>query len=126
MTNIDDNIAPEVVDAVAHYSYLGALAVRKDFERSKYLEMINPVPLISQHFDCKSTFYDCFTGDIPFSEQQMKAIAQKEQIEHLLDKDKIVQLIKNEIKNKRPAYFHIGNFTSCGHSTVIITIKPLK
>lgn len=118
-TSIDDNSAPEVIDAVARYSYLTALAIRKDFGTSKYLEMVNPAPLVSKHFACKATFYASFTGEIPFSQEQMNLIAKKEQIEHLIDKDKIVMLIKNEIRHKRPVYFHMGNFTTYGHSTVI-------
>lgn len=118
-TSIEDNSAPKAIDAVARYSYLTALAIRKDFGTSKYLEMINPAPLIARHFDCKATFYASFTGNIPFSEEQMKLIAEKEQIQHVIDKAQIKLLIKNEIGHRRPVYFHMGNFTSYGHSTVI-------
>ncbi|MGN7706836.1 C10 family peptidase [Chryseobacterium sp. 22543] len=117
--SIDDQSPMETIDAVARYSYLTALAIRKDFGTSKYLEMVNPAPFVTRHFACKATFYGSFTGDIPFSAEQMKGIAQKEQIEHLIGKDRIMLLIQNEIRNKRPVYFHMGNFTSYGHSTVI-------
>lgn len=117
--SITENSPPEFVDAVAHYSYLTAVAIRKDFGTSKYLEMVNPASMLTKHFACKATFYGCFTGEIPLSQEQMKVIAEKEEIEHIIDKDSIILLIKNEIKNKRPVYFHMGNFTSYGHSTVI-------
>lgn len=116
---INEKSKPETIDAVARYSYLTALAVRKDFGTSKYLEMINPVPQIEKHFDCKAVFYSSFTGNLPFSQEQMKSIAEKEQIRHVIDRDSIILLIKNEISHKRPVYFHMGNFTTYGHSTVI-------
>lgn len=118
-TSINDHSNPVAVDAVARYSYLTALAVRKDFGTSRYLEMINPAPQIEKHFACKAVFYASFTGDLPFSQEQMKNIAEKEQIRHIIDKDSIILLIKNEIGHKRPVYFHMGNFTTYGHSTVI-------
>ncbi|PKF74906.1 C10 family peptidase [Chryseobacterium sp. PMSZPI] len=118
-TQINENSSPETIDAIARYSYLTALAIRKDFGTSKYLEMINPAPQIIKHFACKATFYASFTGDIPFSQEQMNSIARAEQIEHIINKDSIILLIKNEIIHKRPVYFHMGNFTSYGHSTVI-------
>ncbi|KAA2224296.1 C10 family peptidase [Chryseobacterium sediminis] len=118
-TDINDNSQPEAIDAVARYSYLTAIAIRKDFGTPKYLEMINPASQVEKHFACKATFYGSFTGEIPFSQEQMKQIAEKEQISHIITKDSIIILIKKEINQKRPVYFHMGNFTTYGHSTVI-------
>ncbi|NIF04368.1 hypothetical protein F3J23_02845 [Chryseobacterium sp. Tr-659] len=118
-STIHDKSSLRAIDAVARYSYLTAVAIRKDFGTSRYLEMINPAPQIEKHFACKATFYGSFTGAIPFSQEQMKGIAEKEQIRHIIDKDSIIMLIKNEIRYKRPVYFHMGNFTTYGHSTVI-------
>ncbi len=118
-TDINDQSQPEAVDAIARYSYLTAIAIRKDFGTPKYLEMINPASQIEKHFSCKATFYGSFTGDVPFSREQMNLIAEKEQIHHMIEKDSVIMLIKKEISKKRPVYFHMGNFTSYGHSTVI-------
>lgn len=117
--SINENSRPEVINAVAHYSYLTALAVRKDFGTSKYLKMINPAPEIEKHFNCKAVFYGSFTGEVPFSQEQMKVIAEKERIKYIIGKDSVIAVIKREIKYKRPVYFHMGNFTTYGHSTVI-------
>lgn len=118
-SGINDKSQPEAIDAVARYSYLTAIAIQKDFGTPKYGEMINPAPQIEKHFACKATFYGSFTGDVPFSQEQMKLIAEKEQIQHLIEKDSIIVLIKKEISKRRPVYFHMGNFTTYGHSTVI-------
>ncbi|MCJ7932935.1 MAG: C10 family peptidase [Chryseobacterium sp.] len=118
-TSINDKSRPELIDAVARYSYLTAVAIRKDFGTSKYLEMINPAPQVAKHFTCNATFYVSFTGKIPIPQEQMKLIADKEQIKNIIDKSSIIPLIKNEIRQKRPVYFHMGNFTNYGHSTVI-------
>ncbi|WET00052.1 C10 family peptidase [Chryseobacterium arthrosphaerae] len=117
--SINNHSNPETIDAVARYSYLTALAVRKDFGTSRYLEMINPAPQIEKHFTCKAVFYGSFTGDVPFSQEQLKSISEKEEIRHIINKDRIIPLIKNEIGHQRPVYFHMGNFTTYGHSTVI-------
>ncbi|EFK33256.1 Peptidase C10 family [Chryseobacterium gleum] len=117
--DIGDKSKPETIDAVSYYSYLTAIAVRKDFGTSKYLEMINPAPQVEKHFACKAIFYGSFTGEVPFSQEHMMHIAEKEDIKHLIDRDSIIVLIKKEIGQKRPVYFHMGNFTTYGHSTVI-------
>ncbi|WP_343659428.1 C10 family peptidase [Chryseobacterium sp.] len=118
-TDINNRSKPETINAVARYSYLTAIAIGKDFGTSKYLEMINPAPQIEKHFTCKATFYASFTGKVPFSQEQMQHIAEKEEIKHLIDRDSIILLIKKEMSQKRPVYFHMGNFTTYGHSTVI-------
>jgi len=112
--NTDEEINP-----VARYAYLTAIAIKKDFGTEKYFEMVNPAPMITKHFDCVAAFYGCFNGDLPFPKNQLTAIAQKEQIKHIIEQDSVRILIQNEIKQKRPVYFHMGNFTTYGHSTVI-------
>ncbi len=110
---------PEKQEAVARYSFLTAAAIRKDFGTGKYLEMVNPAPQIEQHFECRAEFYVSFTGDLPFTEEQLKGIARKEGIRHVIDMDSIRVIVKREIDLKRPVYLHMGNFTTYGHSTVI-------
>lgn len=118
-TDITQSSSPGHIDAVARFSYLTAVAIRKDFGTSRYLEMVNPAPQLEKHFDCKAEFYGCFTGKSPFSEAQLMGIAQKESIRHLIEQDSVKIVIRHEIDQKRPVYFHMGNFTTYGHSTVI-------
>lgn len=75
--SINNHSNPETIDAVARYSYLTALAVRKDFGTSRYLEMINPAPQIEKHFTCKAVFYGSFTGDVPFHRSSLKVFPKK-------------------------------------------------
>lgn len=111
--------APEKKEAVARYIFMTAEAIRKDFGTGRYLEMVNPVPQLEKHFQCKAEFYTCITGDIPFPKPQMDEIVKNEKIRHLIKEDSVRLLIRNEIKAGRPVYFHFGNFSSYGHSTVI-------
>lgn len=116
---ISQSSAAKNIEAVSRYSYLTAVAIGKDFGTPRYQEMINPGPVAERHFDCVTEFYACFTGDVPFSKEQMMAISRKERINHIVNQNSIQDLIKKEIDQKRPVYFHMGNFGSYGHSTVI-------
>ena len=116
---LDATSSSEATEAVARYSYLTATAVQKDFGTGKYLIIVNPAGQIEKHFAAKAVFYGSFTGDIPLPKEQLDYIAKKENIRHIIDQDSVMLVIKNEIKAKRPVYFHYGNFTSFGHSTVI-------
>lgn len=118
-SKITQNSSPQNIDAVSRYSYLTAMAIRKDFGTGRYLEMVNPAPQLEKHFDCKAEFYGSFSGKIPFSEEQMLGIAQKESIRHLIKRDSVELVVIKEIDQKRPVYLHMGNFTTYGHSTVI-------
>ncbi|WP_316835370.1 C10 family peptidase [Pedobacter nutrimenti] len=116
---LDKNTPEKSTSSVALYSYLTAIAVRKDFGSGRYLEIVNPAPQIERHFSCDAEFYGCFTGNLPFTPEQLKTIAEKEDIQHIIDRSQITDLIQKEINNKRPIYFHFGNFSNYGHSTVI-------
>ena len=116
---ITGNSPVKSIEAVTRYSYLTAAAIRKDFGTGKYLELVNPGPWLEKHFPCTSEFYGSFTGPVPFSDEQMKAIVQQENIRHLIRADSVRILIKREIDERRPVYLHMGNFTTYGHSTVI-------
>lgn len=116
---ITANSPIESIEAVSKYSYFTAVAIHKDFGTGKYREMVNPGPLLEKHFNCITEFYGSFTGKTPFNEDQLKAIAQKENIRHLIGADSVRLVIKREIDERRPVYLHIGNFTTYGHSTVI-------
>ncbi|GAB4031792.1 hypothetical protein GCM10028809_28510 [Spirosoma gilvum] len=96
-----------------------AEVIRKDFGTGHYLEMVNPVGQINAYFPCQAEFYVSFTEPIPISKAELDAIARKENIQHVLQRDDVTKLIQQEIKAKRPVYFHFGNFTTYGHSTVI-------
>ncbi|HWW41872.1 C10 family peptidase [Pedobacter sp.] len=116
---LDKNSPEKSISSVARYSYLTAIAVRKDFGSERYLELVNPAPQIEKHFPCDAKFYGCFTGDLPFTPEQLKTIAEKEDIRHIIDRSQTINLIQKEIDNKMPVYFHFGNFSNYGHSTVI-------
>ncbi|MGY2134483.1 C10 family peptidase [Hymenobacter sp. HD11105] len=111
--------APEEIEAVARYSYLTAAAVQKDFGTGRYRLVVNPAGQIEKHYAAQAVFYGSFTGESPLSKAQLDAIATKENIRHLIGPDSVKWVIRREIKAKRPVYFHYGNFTSFGHSTVI-------
>jgi hypothetical protein len=117
--SLDATSPPRVIETVARYSMLTAEAVRKDFGSPRYLQMVNPAGQIEKYFPCKAIFYASFTGDIPLSPAQVEEIAKKENIQYLIGRDSVQLIIKQEINNSRPVYFHFGNFTTYGHSTVI-------
>ncbi len=117
--SISKSSAAKNVMAVSRYSYLTAIAIGKDFGTPKYRQLVNPGPLAEQHFSCITTFYVCFTGDIPFSNMQLEAIAQQERIKAIVNEPQITELITTEIDQRRPVYFHMGNLGTYGHSTVI-------
>jgi hypothetical protein len=116
---LDSASTASQTETVARYSYLTAAAIQKDFGTGRYLEAVNPVSQIEKHYKCTAEFYGCFTGDIPLPAEQMNAIAKKENIRHIIKEDSVMLVIQKEIDAKRPVYFHYGNFTTYGHSTVI-------
>lgn len=116
---IDPSSTAAANDNVARFSYMTAEAIRKDFGTGHYLEMVNPVPQIETHFPCDAEFYVSFTEPIPIPKPQLDAIARKENIQNVMKPAEIMALIRREIDAKRPVYFHFGNFTTYGHSTVI-------
>ncbi|MBN8825152.1 MULTISPECIES: C10 family peptidase [unclassified Spirosoma] len=118
-TRIEPTTPHVAQDNVARFSYMTAEVIRKDFGTGSYLEMVNPVGQVNAYFPCQAEFYVSFTEPIPLSKEQLAAIAQKENIQHVLQRDEVVKLIQREIDAKRPVYFHFGNFTTYGHSTVI-------
>lgn len=118
-SKLDSTTTPKSKETVARYSYLTAAAIQKDFGMGRYLEAVNPVGQIEKHYTCTAEFYGCFTGPVPIPAEQMNAIAQRENIRHIIKEDSVRQLIQTEIDARRPVYFHFGNFTSYGHSTVI-------
>ncbi|GAB4046604.1 C10 family peptidase [Spirosoma litoris] len=118
-TRIDPN-TPEVAQkTVAMFSYMTAEAIRKDFGTDHYLEIVNPAKQLETYFPCQAEFYVSFSEPIPIPQEQLNAIARKENIQHVLKSDDVIKLIETEIDAKRPVYFHFGNFTTYGHSTVI-------
>ncbi|RDC65777.1 C10 family peptidase [Adhaeribacter pallidiroseus] len=64
-------------------------------------------------------FYGCFTGNRPLPQELTNAIAQKENIRHIIKEDSVKLLIQKEVDAKRPVCFYYENFTTNGHSTVI-------
>jgi hypothetical protein len=118
-SKLNNASSPEETETVARYSYLTAAAIQKDFGTSRYLLAVNPAGQIEKHFAAKAVFYGSFTGTIPLPKEQMDNIAKRENIRHIVNQDSVMWVIKKEIKAKRPVYFHYGNFTNFGHSTVI-------
>ncbi|WP_338875186.1 C10 family peptidase [Spirosoma sp. SC4-14] len=118
-TRIEPTTSELARNNVARFSYMTAEVIRKDFGTSQYLEMVNPVGQINAYFPCQAEFYVSFTEPIPIPKAQLDAIARKENIQHVLQRDEVMDLIRREIDAKRPVYFHFGNFTDYGHSTVI-------
>ncbi|GAB3698958.1 hypothetical protein GCM10027592_24520 [Spirosoma flavus] len=115
-----DSTTPAVAqNNIALFSYLTAEAIRKDFGTGHYLELVNPVGQIEKHFPCKAEFYVSFTEPIPLSQDQLAAISRQENIQNVVQRADVVKLIRREIDAHRPVYFHFGNFTTYGHSTVI-------
>ncbi|QIP12914.1 hypothetical protein G8759_09920 [Spirosoma aureum] len=118
-SRIEPTTSADAKNTVALFSYLTAEAIRKDFGTSRYLEMVNPVGQINKHFPCNAEFYVSFSEPIPIPQAQLEAIAKQEDIRNVLKQDDVVGLIRKEIDAGRPVYFHFGNFTTYGHSTVI-------
>lgn len=112
--------------AVSRYSYLTAIAIGKDFGTPKYRALVNPGPAAEVHFDCLTEFYVCFTGVVPFSADQLAEISKKERIKAVVEAEEIKRIIKKEIDQKRPLYFHMSNLGSYGHSTVIDGYQVLE
>lgn len=99
LNKIDDNTLEKSIDQVAKYSYLTA---EKDFGIGGHvLKGNNFKNLLESHFDCKINEYEFLKGSF------------------LKERNKVVQIIKEEISATRPLAFWFGNQYDWGHAVVI-------
>jgi hypothetical protein len=104
VNKIDDKTSEESVGQVAKYSYLTAVAMRKDFGTGHHNLGGNGFKafknILETHFDCIVNVY-----------QYDKGIFKQE-------KSQIVKIIRKEVKASRPVALWIGN-PKWGHAVVI-------
>ncbi len=87
------------IEQVALYGYLIACIVQKDFGTGRYMKKMHKKQL-QEHFNCKVNEYVRYKG-------------------LFLSNRKIEKIVRKEIDNRRPVYFHYTNFNGGGHSVVI-------
>jgi hypothetical protein len=107
----------------ALYSYATAVAVRKDFGTGKYKRLLNSVPDLEAHYAVDAEIFLLLGDAVPLSPADLADKLRSEKIDNVVDRDKVVKLLESELAAKRPVYFHFGNMTDFGHSTVIDGIR---
>lgn len=110
-------------EQLARYSFATAVAVRKDFGTGGYKRLLNSVEDLEAHFPVDAEIYVSLADKLPFSPADVALKLKAEKITNRIDKDGINALLTKELAAGRPVYFHFGNITDFGHSTVIDGIR---
>lgn len=110
-------------EQLALYSFATAVAVRKDFGTGGYKRLLNSVEDLETHFPVDAEIYVSLADKLPLNPADVDLKLKAERITHRIDRDGIVALLTKELAAGRPVYFHFGNITDFGHSTVIDEIR---
>lgn len=113
----------ESLEQVARYSFATAVAVRKDFGTGGYRRLLNSVADLETHFPVSARIYVHLAERLPVARTEVMAKLRTESVTNLVDRIQIVSLLRGELAERRPVYFHFGNIKDFGHSTVIDGIE---
>lgn len=106
-------------EQVARYSFATAVVVRKDFGTSGYKRLLNSVTDLETHFPVEARIHVHLGDKLPLGRAELEVKLRAERVDHLIDRQGIINLLTREVAEGRPVYFHFGNIKDFGHSTVI-------
>jgi hypothetical protein len=109
----------QVTEQLARFSFAAAVVVRKDFGTESYKRVLSSVADLESHYALDAEIYVHLGANPPVSLADLAARTRSENVSNVVDQAQIVGLLTGELREKRPVYFHFGNLTGFGHSTVI-------
>lgn len=100
-STISSTTDPEISLQMAHYNYMAAVVVQKDFGTERYMNKLASSELFERHFKVRVNRFIAWRSIGPST------------------LGKLEKIIYTELNAKRPVFLHFANLSDFGHSVVV-------